>query len=225
MSFFRDHADAMRVIGATFAGHRIYLQESTSWMVRGTREGRPESAYHFVVTWLPHRALVITGDLDAAVYSGITHLSNIDDTMRLVREASMDYLSGKSTHKKEFDRERTARFIVEQAYAEMRDTFDVMGETGRDSRRMDRIVDWHLGNIHGGPGGDHGHVERKEACRALIEDEEITPADLMEIADDWEVCRYSWPATAHWHYAALRTWADLMVRAKVEQRISEARAN
>jgi len=222
MTFFRDHADAMRVIGATFAGHRIYMQESTSWMVRGTREGKPEIAYHFVITWLPHRALVITGDLDAAVYSGITHLSSLDDTVRLIREASMDYLSGKSTHTRVFDRERTARFIVETAYMQMRDSFDVSGETPRDVRDMDRIVSWHHGSILKPVVSVHTPNERKDACRALIADDEVSDDDLVDIAGDWDVCRYSWPATAHWHYEALRTWADLMVRAKVEQRRNEA---
>ncbi len=221
-SFFRDHADAMRVIGATFAGHRIFLQESTSWMVRGTRDGRPASAYHFVVTWLPHRALIVTGDLGDAVYSGITHLSNIDDTVRLVREASFEYLSGKSTHKKEFDRKRTAQFIVEQAYARMRDTFDVTGESPRDTRVMDRIVSWNDSSVARLTPTVHTPEDRKDACRALIDDDDLAAEDLIEIAGDWEVCRHSWSATAHWHYEALRTWADLMARAKVERFRQEA---
>lgn len=222
MSFFKDHTDAKRVIGATFAGHRIYLQKSTSWMVRGARDGRPESAYHFVITWLPHRALIITGDIGNAVYSGITHLSCLDDTVRLVRDASIDYLTGKSTHKREFDRDRTARFIVEQAYAEMRNSFDTSGDRSRAMVIMDRIVDWNFGGIYGIE-KDHSPSERMDACRALIDDEELSPAELMEISGDWEICRYSWPAEAHWHYEALRTWANLMAHAKVEQRKAEAR--
>ncbi len=222
MSHFRDHADAMRVINATFVDHKIYLQESTSWMVRRTRNGKPESAYHFVITWLPHRVLIITGDIGDTVYSGISHLSNLDDTIRLVRESSMDYLTSKSTHKKEFDRNATTEFIVERAYYEMRNSFDKEEPSWRESTRMNRIVCWHIGNIHIQASSDHAAIARKDACRSLMSDEEITELELVEIADDWEVPCHSWPASAHWHYEALRTWADLMARAKLEQRRSDA---
>lgn len=236
MSHFRDHADAMRVIGATFAGHALFAQPCQSWMVRRVlvpETGEPlppapdhivtSSAYHFVVTWLPGRALIVTGDIGETVYSGITHLASLDDTVRLVRDASMDYLTGKSTHKREFDREATARHIIERAYAEMRGSFDPNSLKVREDRLMCRIVDWYEGSIHGAPITEHDADQRKDACRSLVNSEGLDEVDFGVITEDWECISRSWPAAAHWHYEALRTWADLMTRQKVQAHIAAAR--
>lgn len=224
---FRDHADAMRVIGATFAGHALFDQPCKSWMVRRVmvpETGEPlppasadiisSSAYHFVVTWLPGRALVVTGDIGSTVYSGITHLASLDETVRLVREASFDYLTGKSTHRKEYDPAATARAIIERAYQDLRH--------GGSETAFEEIGD---------AIGFHGSFElpciRKRACRALLSmgrDGTLDQDTAYEASgNDSEFAVMSWPAQAHWHYEALRTWADLMVRAKGERVRAAAR--
>lgn len=224
MTYFRDHADAMRVIGATFVDHALSAQPCQSWMVRRVwADGSSASAYHFVVTWVQGRALIVSGDLGEAVYSGITHLASIDETVHLVRGASMDYLTGKSTHKQEFDREATARYIIEQAYSEMRHSFDLGSLKVREDRLMCRIVDWYEGIIHGAPITKHDANQRKDACRSLIDSEELDERDLCDITKDWECICHSWPAKAHWHYEALRTWANLMAQQKVKAHIAEVR--
>lgn len=232
---FRDHADAMRVIGATFAGHALFEQPCQSWMVRRVmvpETGEPlppattdiitSSAYHFVVTWIPGRALIVSGDIGSATYSGITHLASLEETVRLMREADFDYLSRKSTHAKEFDGRRTAELIVENAYYQMRDSLDLESLSKRKTSLMDRIVDWHDGDIHGSPCCEHSAADRKAACRALIED----GADhdtLIHVAGDWEAGCTSWPSQAHWHYEALRTWGHLMARQMGEAKMRAAR--
>lgn len=224
MTHFRDHADAMRVIGATFAAHEISAQPGQSWLVqRMSPDGHPRSVYHFTVTWLLGRALIVTGDIGEAVYSGITHLASLDETVRLVRESSMDYLTGKSTHKREFDRKATARHIVDLAYTEMRNSFDPESPKVREDRLMCRIVDWYEGNIHGAPITEHDADQRKDACRSLIDSEEMDESDFCDIIEDLECTYRSWPAAAHWHYEALRTWADLMTKQKVQAHIAEVR--
>lgn len=223
MSFFRDHADAMRVIGATFAGHELFEQPSQSWMVRRVmvpETGEPlppattdivtSSAYHFVVTWLPGRALIVTGDIGSAVYQGITHLASLDETVRLIREADMDYLSRKSTHKREFDFDATAREMVSRAY-------DMLRRSGDDSD-MTAIIDW----ADLGTDDEGGPIDRKAACRALL-DADMTEGDLWQNFHDTDppICT-SWPAAAHWHYEALRTWAKLLGRQKTKAAIAAA---
>lgn len=224
MSNFRDHADAMRVIGATFAGHALFDQPCQSWMVRrvmAPETGEPlppasadiitNSAYHFVVTWLPGRALIVTGDIGSTVYSGITHLADLDATVRLVRDADMDYLTRKSTHRKEYDPAETARSIVERAYQDLR---------------------------HGGGEGAFDHIEdaigyvddldatraRKRACRILLEMGRNGTLDqdtaYEASGNDCEFASMSWPSQAHWHYEALRTWATLMARQMGEAKLA-----
>lgn len=216
---FKDHADAMRVINATFAGHELSDQPCRSWMVR--RPG--ESAYHFVVTWLPGRALIVSGDIGEATYCGITHLTSLDETVRLIRESSFEYLSGKSTHRREFDARATAKHVIEMAYAEMRYSLDLDSLKRREDRLMCSIVDWHDGNIHNQI-TEHDAEDRKAACQALLDgaaNGEVDQGLLIEIAGDWEIGCMSWPPAAHWHYEALRTWADLMARAKVKAEIEK----
>lgn len=224
MIFFRDHADAMRVIGHTFTAHEAADFPCQSWMVRraATDDHVSSSAYHFVVTWLPGRALIITGDIGETVYTGISYFHSLDETLRLVRESSFDYLSGKSTHQKQFDRKRTAELIVELAYAEMR-PFDPNADDGRRTTLMARIVDWHDGNLHGTM--EHpSAADRKAACRALIDDDTVSAEDLVDIGNDWEICRNSYPPAAHWHYEALRTWAKLLTIERTKQKLAQARA-
>lgn len=211
MTNFRDHADAMRVIGATFAGHALFDTPCQSWMVRRvmvpeTGEPIASSAYHFVVTWLPGRALIVTGDIGSTVYSGITHLASLEETVRLVREADMDYLSRKSTHRKEYDPAETARSIVERAYQDLRH--------GGSETAFETIGD---------AIGFHGSFElpciRKRACRSLLSmgrDGTLDQDTAYEASgNDCEFASMSWPSQAHWHYEALRTWARRMARMRV----------
>lgn len=229
---FRDHADAMRVIGATFAGHALFEQPSQSWMVRRvmvpeTGEALPpattdvvtSSAYHFVVTWLPGRALIITGDIGSTMYCGITHLSSLDDTVRLVREADFDYLARKSTHKREYDADATCREIVEHAYSVARQY--------RDFDWFRPIIEWADLPIDTSTGAELVASNRKEACRALLDaglDEHTVYDEFtdVDIRTPWDI-RTSWPAAAHWHYEALRTWGGLMARASAKAKLAVAR--
>lgn len=224
MTYFRDHADALRVIGATFAGHALFDQPCQSWMVRRVmvpETGEPlpptttdiitSSAYHFVVTWIPGRALIVTGDLGAAIYSGITHLASLDDTVRLVREADFDYLVSKSTHTREFDFHATAKEMVARAYDRLR--------RQDDDSDIQAIIDWSRDAdvTNGLP------QARKTACRDLLSSN-MSEHDVWEEFGDIDppVCM-SWPAQAHWHYEALRTWGDLMARARNVARVRAVR--
>lgn len=219
MTYFRDHADAMRVINATFAGHALFDQPCQSWMVRRvvvpeTGEALPAattdivttSAYHFVVTWLPGRALIVTGDIGSAVYSGITHLSSLDETVRLVREAEMDYLSRKSTHKREFDASETVRNIVSRAYR--------VARRYRDFDWFKEIIEWADLPLCDRNDPELCHEDRKAACRELL-GSELDESTIYAEFEDVD-CAMSWPHAAHWHYEALRAWANLMTRQKIE---------
>lgn len=227
MTHFRDHADAMRVIGATFAGHALFDQPCQSWMVRRVmvpETGEPlppastdiitSSAYHCVVTWLPGRALIVTGDIGEAVYSGITHLASLEETVRLVREADMDYLSRKSTHKREFDAAETAREVVSHAYR--------VARTYRDFDWFKPIIEWADKPLCDLNDPELCHEDRKAACRELLE-ADLDEATFFAEFEDVEFAM-SWPPAAHWHYEALRTWADLMARARGEAKLADARA-
>lgn len=219
MTLFRDHADAMRVIGAAFAGHALFEQPCQSWMVRRVmvpETGEPlppattdiitSSAYHFVVTWIPGRALIITGDIGSTMYSGITHLASLEETVRLVRESDFDYLSRKSTHKREYDAAETCRAIVEHAY-------DV-ARRHRDFDWFREIIEWADLPLDTSNDAELVASNRKDACRELLV-ADIDEATVYAEFEDVEV-RTSWPAQAHWHYEALRTWAQLMARQKVQ---------
>lgn len=226
MTHFRDHADAMRVIGATFAGHALFDQPCQSWMVRRVmvpETGEPlppatadivgSSAYHFVVTWLPGRALIVTGDIGEAVYCGITHLASLEETVRLVREADMDYLSRKSTHKREFDPSLTARDVIRHAYS--------VARRYKDFDCFQPIIEWADLPLCGRNDPELCHEDRKAACRELLASE-LDEATFYSDFVDVEVAM-SWPPAAHWHYEALRTWADLMSRARGEAKLKAAR--
>ena len=215
MTHFRDHADAMRVIGATFTSHALFDQPCQSWMVRRAPTGEhiSSSAHHFVVTWLPGRALIVTGDIGEAIYCGITHLASLEETIRLVREAAMDYLSSKSTHKSEFDFDATACELVSRAYDRLR-------KYGDDTD-MQAIIDWSRdADVAAGM-----PQARKTACSDLL-NTVMTEHELWEHFGDIDppVCM-SWPPAAHWHYEALRTWADLMARSWSEGKIAEDSAS
>ncbi len=227
MTYWRDHADAMRVIGATFAGHALFDQPCQSWMVRRVmvpETGEPlpparadiisSSAYHFVVTWLPGRALIVTGDIGSTVYSGITHLASLDETVRLVREADMDYLSRKSTHRKEYDPAETARAIVAHAYR--------VARAYRDFDWFKPIIDWADLPLDTSSDPELVAANRKDACRELL-GSELDESTLYAEFEEAEILT-SWPHAAHWHYEALRTWADLMARQMAEAKLAAARA-
>lgn len=65
---------------------------------------------------------------------------------------------------------------------------------------------------------------RKAACSDLL-GSDMTEHELWENFGniDPPVCT-CWPCAAHWHYEALRTWADLMVRACGEDKLADAKA-
>lgn len=211
MTHFRDHVDAMLVIGETFTGHRLSDQPCQSWMVRGDRG----SAYHFVITWLPGRALIVTGYIGEEIYSGITHLASLDETVRLCREADMDYLSRKSSHRMEFDANETAREIVAHAYR--------VARRYRDFDWFKSIIDWadlQLSDRSNDP--ELCASNRKDACRELL-GAELCEHTFYSEFEDVDI-QHAWPASARWHYEALRTWAGLMARARGEEKLAEARA-
>lgn len=210
---FRDHVDAMRVIKATFVGHDLFAQPCQSWMVRRATE----SAFQFVVTWLPGRALIISGDIGCAVYSGITHLVSLEETVRLVRQSDFDYLSRKSTHRREYDAGKTCRAIVERSYW--------IARKYRDFDWFKEIVEWARPGLYLDVSNDPELVanNRKAACRMLL-DADLDEATVYAKFADVEACM-SWPAQAHWHYEALRTWANLMSSATAKQKLAEARAH
>ncbi len=214
MRYFRDHAHAMRVIGHTFAGHQLREQPCQSWMVRHTsNDGTTESAYHFVVTWIPGRSLIVTGDLCEAVYTGVTHFAYLDATVRLVREASFDYLSSKSTHRREFDCSETARAMVAHAYS--------VARRYRDFDWFKEIIAWADLPLTNSEAPETCAEDRMNACRELL-GSELLEHDFYDF-EDAEI-HTSWPAAAHWHYEALRTWANLMTREIVEAKRDAARA-
>jgi hypothetical protein len=223
---FRDHADAMRRIGGAFAAHAVEPLESQTWRV-----GRPRGLnidpivsnnHHYTVTWIPGRALIVAGDIGATVYERITHLSNLSDTIRLVREASMDYLSSKSTHKKCYSAPLTGHALVNQAYREMRRSRKLpLAERGQNIPLVLSICE----HVDEDIDCDHA-AARAQAMGALREmDAEGLPEGVAWNIADAAACdqsaliQHAWPNEAHWHYEAVRTWANLMARERSEERL------
>lgn len=180
------------VVGNTFDRHKIRRETGWTWSCR--RPG--DSAYAFRVTWCPFN-LVVTGDVGEIV---ITHYSFDDpwSAAAWVNGAGFDYFMGKSNIDKQYDREATAEFIVEDAYRQLRDEPDNLA-------LFERMIDY----CHGVYGEASETETRKEACRELMS-EGVSADDAYAITSDPEMLLMRYPVRSQWHYRAMKLWSAWM---------------
>ncbi len=115
--------------------HHCDDHPSRSWrFAQVTSEGGRLSAYSFLVTWSPG-VLTVTGDLEDLIVTHYHAMTTIAKAARWVAAGDFQYLMGKSSAKKEYDREATAAFIIEMANDEAR---AVLRECLKEARRYRR---------------------------------------------------------------------------------------
>lgn len=192
------HERAMR----DFDGHVASVGPGRSWRFK-----RPaSSAYYFRITWAPG-VLVCSGDIGELV---VRHYSFDDpwSAAAWVNGAGFDYFMEKTTEKKEFDQEATARSIIETAYRQMRDEGFYYEGKYEPSALMKAIVEFNscLDDAN-------CHEARKEACRHLLEladCKEFEARDAYEITNDCEALRHDYPKQFGHQYMAFKKWAAWM---------------
>lgn len=131
-------------IASWFENHTASSRVSISWHVNSrTPDGKYNSNYAYAVTWTPG-TLVISGDIGEFTVTHWNAMPTIEKTLEWLDRIEFDYLMGKSSAKKEFDRAETLRDIVGFANDEAVHT---MKGTLKDERRyrqekLKALIEW-----------------------------------------------------------------------------------
>lgn len=190
------HKDVAAMAVKAFEKHVLTRERGFTW-----RMGVPRSSFYaFRVTWA-HGALIITGDLGEIVYTGPRDFWHGPwDAARFVLRADYDYLTGKSNASTEFDQGATVLALLRAADYEQR-------EAG--TKALWREICGRYGGL------DHNlATDQMRAAKWLREDCSLTAEQAYNLAGDFEMPRYSWPARTRWQYEALQLWAAAMVPAE-----------
>jgi hypothetical protein len=186
---------------SAFADHRMTKGPGLSW-----RLGQDNTSYYsFRVTWTPG-VVIVTGDIGTAIYNVWPSFNNLWDAVDLIKNASFDYLAGKSGEKLEFDQDATIRNILTQADHEIRQS-----EKGEDCQIWKALFDWCYDPY---TDNHRNATQQMKVAKWLREEANICPEqiaiNLGDIDDWWELYRSRYPAQSHWCYQAVKLWAGKM---------------
>jgi hypothetical protein len=221
-----------------FAEHQISQTKAMAWIcaARG-KDGRPNSAYWFNVSWTPG-VLTVTGDIGDANFTHRNALNTFDGALKWLKDSDFEYLMGKSSIKKEINKKKTIAQIVEIAnqdalfgqhssrfstdvtyrhvVSSLRDESSTslkdMGLWFRIYQALEGNLDLSLGDLEGERVILHARGRRllKKGLAECVE--EMSPEQIAQFChDELGIDDYygteDWPTSGFLYFSAIKKWA------------------